>query len=86
MSLTRVPALFNAAASLQARAYYTAEALGKLDAMHAAFYEEIQERGNALASRAALAEFFSRFGVDAATFDATFDSGEVDARCSAPSR
>jgi len=80
VSLTRVPALFNAAAQLQARAYYTAEALGKLGAMHDAFYEEIQERGNALASRAALAEFFLRFGVDAATFDATFDSSEVDAR------
>jgi thiol:disulfide interchange protein DsbA len=33
-----------------------------------------------LASRAALAEFFARYGVDAATFDATFDSTEVDAR------
>ena len=48
--------------------------------MHAAFYEEIHARGNRLASRAALAEFFARFGVDAATFDATFDSSEVDAR------
>lgn len=78
--LTRVPAMFNAAAQLQGRAYYTAEVLGKLDAMHDAFYGEIHERGNALASRAALADFFQRFGVDAATFDATFDSSEVDAR------
>jgi thiol:disulfide interchange protein DsbA len=80
VSLTRVPALFNAAAQLQARAYYTAEVLGLPEALHDAFYEEIHERGNALASRIALAEFFQRFGVDAATFDATFDSSEVDAR------
>jgi thiol:disulfide interchange protein DsbA len=80
VSLTRVPALFNAAARLQARAYYTAEVLGLRDAMHDAFYDEIHERGNALASRAALADFFERFGIDAATFDVTFDSTEVDAR------
>ena len=80
VSLTRVPALFNAAAELQARAYYTAEVLGLRDAMHDEFYDEIHERGNALASRAALADFFERFGIDNATFDATFDSREVDAR------
>jgi thiol:disulfide interchange protein DsbA len=80
VALTRVPALFNPVAELQARAYYTAEVLGTLDAMQDAFFGEIHERGNALASRAALAEFFRRFGVDAATFDATFDSGEVEAR------
>ena len=80
VSLTRVPAMFNPDAQLQARAYYTAEVLGKLDAMQDAFYAEIHERGNALASRRALADFFQRFGVDAATFDATFDSSEVGAR------
>ena len=80
VSLTRVPALFNAAAQLQARAFYTAEVLGKLDAMQDDFFAEIHERGNALASRAALADFFERFDVDAATFDATFGSSEVDAR------
>jgi protein-disulfide isomerase-like protein with CxxC motif len=48
--------------------------------MHNAFYDEIHERGNALASRTDLADFFERFGVDTATFDATFDSSKVDAR------
>jgi thiol:disulfide interchange protein DsbA len=80
VSLTRVPALFNETAQLQARAYYTAEVLGLGDAMHNAFYDEIHERGNPLASRAALADFFERFGIDTATFDAAFDSTEVDAR------
>lgn len=80
VALTRVPAIFNPQAELLARAFYTADALGKSDAMHVAFYEEIHTRGNPLDSREALAGFFARFGVDAATFAEAFDSPAVDAR------
>jgi thiol:disulfide interchange protein DsbA len=80
VSLTRVPAMFSPAARLHARAYYTAEALGKLDAMRAEIYDEIHLRENPLDSRDLIADFFGRSGVDRATFDATFDSSEVDAR------
>jgi thiol:disulfide interchange protein DsbA len=82
VAFTRVPVLFGAyaEAALHARAFYTAEALGKLDAMHGDFYDEIHVRGNRLSSREALTEFFARFGVDGATFDAAFDSRDVDAR------
>jgi thiol:disulfide interchange protein DsbA len=80
VALTRVPAVFNSEAELHARAFYAALELGALDAMHAAFYDEIHVRGNRLASRAALAEFFSRFGVDGAAFAAAFDSPRVEAR------
>jgi thiol:disulfide interchange protein DsbA len=82
LALTRVPVLFGAyaEAALHARAFYTAEALGKLDTMHAAFYDEVHVRGNRLSSREALAEFFARFGVDGVQFDAAFDSPDVDAR------
>jgi thiol:disulfide interchange protein DsbA len=80
VSLTRVPALFNPGARLQARAFYTAAALGKLDVMRGELYDEIHLRENPLDSRELLAEFFGRFGVDRATFDATFDSSGVDAR------
>jgi len=78
--LTRVPAMFNPLAELHARAYYTAEALGKLDAIRAEIYDEIHVRGNSLGSRDEVADFFGRFGVDRATFEATFDSSGVDAR------
>ena len=78
--LTRVPAMFNPLAELHARAYYTAEALGNLDTLRAEIYDEIHVRGNSLGSRDAVADFFGRFGVDRATFEATFDSVEVDAR------
>jgi thiol:disulfide interchange protein DsbA len=80
VALTRVPAVFNSEAELHARAFYTAETLGKLEAVHAPFYDEIHVRGNRLASRAALAEFFSRFGVDGPAFAAAFDSPRVEAR------
>jgi len=80
VSLTHVPTMFNAVAELHARAYYTAEALDRIDVMRDEFYAEIHERGNALTSRAALVDFFQRFGVDPAAFDAAFDSREVDAR------
>ncbi|HWN39173.1 MAG TPA: thiol:disulfide interchange protein DsbA/DsbL [Gammaproteobacteria bacterium] len=80
VSLIRVPAMFNPAARLHARAFYTAEALGKLDTMRSELYDEIHLRENPLDSRDLVADFFGRFGVDRATFDATFDSSEVDAR------
>jgi thiol:disulfide interchange protein DsbA len=80
VALTRVPAVFNSEAELHARAFYAADELDKREAMHAAFYDEIHAQGNRLASRAALAEFFARFGVDEATFTAAFDSPRVQAR------
>ena len=80
VELTRVPAVFNAEAELLARAFYAADALGKLDAMHAAFYDEIHARGNPLASREALTTFFARFDVEQATFAAVFDSSAIDAK------
>jgi protein dithiol oxidoreductase (disulfide-forming) len=80
VALTRVPVIFNSQTELLARAFYAAEALGKGDAMHAAFYEEMHTRSNSLASREALAGIFARFGVDAAAFDTAFDSAAVAAR------
>lgn len=79
VALTRVPAVFSEEAELHARAFYTAESLGVLDAMHAALYDQIHVRGDRLASRAALAELFARLGVDGAAFAAAFDSPRVDA-------
>ncbi len=80
VELVRVPAVFNATAQLHARAFYTAEALGKLDEVRMPFYEEIHVRGNALANEGAVKAFFGRFGVDAKSFDAAFNSPGVAAR------
>jgi thiol:disulfide interchange protein DsbA len=77
VSFVRVPAVWNPLLQTHARAFYTAEALGKGAEMHEAFFREIHERGNSLDDEAKLQEFFGRFGVDAATFKSTFDSFAV---------
>src|SRR5690606_31049743 len=77
IGFVRIPAMWNDLLRLHARAFYTAEALGKLDEMHAAFFAEIHERGNPLDTREALEEFFGRFGVAPGVFAETFDSYTV---------
>jgi len=80
VSFVRIPALWNPVLRTHARAFYTAQALGKLDEMHAALFAEIHENRNPLDTREALAEFFARFGVSAAEFEEAFDSYDVHAR------
>jgi thiol:disulfide interchange protein DsbA len=80
VNFIRIPAVWNPLLKLHARAFYTAEALGKGAEMHSEFFREIHERGNALDSEGKLQEFFGRFGVDATAFKTTFDSFAVQAK------
>ena len=80
VNFVRVPAVWNPLLQLHARAFYTAEALGKGEEMHAEFFREIHERRNQLDTEAKLQEFFGRFGVDADAFAAAFDSFAVQAK------
>ncbi|RPI58534.1 MAG: thiol:disulfide interchange protein DsbA/DsbL [Lysobacterales bacterium] len=80
VNFVRIPAVWNPLLQLHARAFHTAEALGKGAEMHTELFREIHERGNMLDSEAKLQEFFSRFGVDAAAFKTTFDSFAVQAK------
>ncbi|HVY65807.1 MAG TPA: thiol:disulfide interchange protein DsbA/DsbL [Gammaproteobacteria bacterium] len=80
VNFIRIPAVWNPLLQLHARAFYTAEALGKGAEMHSEFFREIHERGNALDTEAKLTEFFGRFGVDAAAFKSAFDSFAVHAK------
>jgi thiol:disulfide interchange protein DsbA len=80
VSFVRVPAVWNPLLQLHARAFYTAEALGKGEEMHGEFFRAIHERNNFLDSEDKLREFFGQFGVDAATFDSTFTSFAVQTK------
>jgi thiol:disulfide interchange protein DsbA len=80
IEVMRIPVVWNPRSELQARAHYTAAALGRLDIVHGAMLDQIHRGGNALDSAAALAELFARFGVDVALFDATFNSSAVAAQ------
>ncbi len=77
VNFVRVPAVWNPVLQLHARAFYTAELLGKGAEMHGEFFGEIHERNNRLDSEAALQEFFGRFGVAADAFKMQFDSFAV---------
>jgi thiol:disulfide interchange protein DsbA len=80
VSFIRIPAVWNPLLELHARAFYTAEALGKGAEMHSEFFREIHERGNMLDTEEKLQEFFGRFGVDATAFKTAFDSFAVHAK------
>ena len=77
VSFVRIPAVWNPLIQLHARAYYAAEALGKSEEMHAAFFREIHVNGNYLDSEAALQTFFGQFNVSPEEFTNTFNSFAV---------
>lgn len=79
VSVERVPALFNSLARLHAQAFYTAEVLGQSEGLHMAFYQEIHDLGNPLASVAAIRDFFGSNGIDVRDFDEAFESRAVEA-------
>jgi thiol:disulfide interchange protein DsbA len=80
VDFVRIPAPWNPAAVLHARAYYTAEALGKVEEIEGPFFQEFHTKRNYLDTEAKLAEFFGRYGVDEATFKSTFNSFAVNAK------
>jgi protein dithiol oxidoreductase (disulfide-forming) len=80
VSFVRVPAVWNPLLRLHARAFYTAEALGKGAEMHDPLFREIHENHNMLDTEDQLRDFFGKFGVDAAAFKGAFDSFAVHAK------
>jgi len=80
VSFVRIPAPWNPMAVLHARAYYTAEALGKTEEIDGPFFNEFHVNGNYLDTEAKIAAFFRVHGVDEATFENTFNSFAVNAK------
>jgi thiol:disulfide interchange protein DsbA len=77
VNFVRIPVLWAGIHQMHARIYYTAETLNKLDEMHADVFREIHVNRNGLDNAAAIGSFFGNYGVDAATFDSTFESFAV---------
>jgi thiol:disulfide interchange protein DsbA len=77
VSFVRVPAVWNPTVKLHARAFYTADALGKGAEMHDALFSEIHNKGNLLDTEAKLQDFFGKFNVSATEFKSAFDSFAV---------
>ena len=76
----RQPAAFNELWSKHAKAYYTAEALGVVDKVHADFFDAIQNKKEALDTEEALAKFFAAHGVSETQFHEAYNSFVVDAK------
>jgi len=76
----RQPAAFNELWSKHAKAYYTAEALGVVDKIHADFFDAVQNKKEKLDTEEALAKFFSAHGVNESQFHEAYNSFVVDAK------
>jgi thiol:disulfide interchange protein DsbA len=82
VNFVRLPAQWSShpESLMHARAYYTAEALGKLGGFEEDFFNEVHRKGNLLDTEAKLVTFFAAHGIDEAAFKSTFNSFAVNAK------
>ncbi|MBA3563025.1 MAG: thiol:disulfide interchange protein DsbA/DsbL [Gammaproteobacteria bacterium] len=80
VNFVRIPAVWNDQVRMHARAFYTAEALGKLEEIHTPMFREMHVNNNPLATEDALAGFFAEHGVEEDTFRETFRSFAVETK------
>jgi protein dithiol oxidoreductase (disulfide-forming) len=80
----RIPAVFSEEWGNHAKAYFTAEALGVVDAVHADLFDGVQkakqENKHALETEDELAKFFIAHGVKEADFHEAYKSFMVDSK------
>jgi thiol:disulfide interchange protein DsbA len=80
VEFVRIPAVFQPAWELHARAYYTAEILGVLDKTHSAMFEAIHGQRRPMSSEQQIMEFFAEHGVKNEDFKRVFHSFAVEAK------
>ncbi|MDD2761305.1 MAG: thiol:disulfide interchange protein DsbA/DsbL [Methylomonas sp.] len=76
----RQPAVFSELWGKHAKAFFTAEALGVSEKVHADFFDAIQNKKQKLTSEDELAKFFAAHGVKDEDFRAAYKSFLVDAK------
>ena len=74
----RVPAMWNEATRMHARVFFTAELLGKGEALHGPLFREINVKGNPLNTVDRIAAFFRDNGVSNDDFQKAFSSFAVE--------
>jgi thiol:disulfide interchange protein DsbA len=80
VEFVRIPAMWNETTRIHARLFYTAEALGKLDAVHSQIFREIHVSGNQLNTVKTMTEFFKKHGVNSDDFQKAFSSFAVESK------
>ena len=78
VEFVRVPAMWNETTRMHARVFFTAELLGKLDAVHSLIFREIHVNGNQLNSVEKITAFFKQHGVSNEEFTKAFSSFAVE--------
>jgi thiol:disulfide interchange protein DsbA len=76
----RLPAVLNENWAIHAQAYYTEEALGVTDKIHADLFDAIHRDKRRIDSEKSLQDFFVAHGVSADQFRNTFHSFAVDSK------
>lgn len=76
----RQPAIFSEPWAKHAKAFYTAEALGVSEKVHADFFDAIQNKHEKLLTEEELEKFFTAHGVKAEDFHSAYNSFGVDAK------
>ncbi len=76
----RQPAAFNETWAKHAKAYYTAEALGVVDKIHADFFDAVQNKKEKLETEDQLAKFFAAHGINETEFHEAYNSFLVDTK------
>jgi thiol:disulfide interchange protein DsbA len=74
----RMPAILRDSWTILARAFYTAQALGKLEEIHLPLFNAIHNEKRKFNTEQALSEFFAEYGVSPEDFRKTFHSFSVD--------
>lgn len=80
IEFVRIPAMWNETTRIHARLFYTAEALGKLDALHSQIFREIHVNGDQLTSVDKVTAFFKQHGVSSDEFQKAFSSFAVESK------
>lgn len=80
VEFVRIPAMWNDTLRIHARLFYTAETLGKLDALHSLIFREIHVNQNQLNTVEKIGAFFKQHGVSNEDFQKTFSSFAVESK------
>ncbi len=76
----RLPGVFRDEWVPHARAYYTAQTLGVLDAIHVPLFEALHLDGRRVFNQAELADFFEKHGIAKVEFNKIYDSFSIDGK------
>ena len=80
INFVRMPVVYSEAYKMHARIYYTAESLGKLDAMHIEVFRAIHLNRKQLMNEKEIYQLFEKHGVSKNQFESRFRSFTVESK------